>query len=41
MKLPGDFNRASLIHAADERVPLEAIEFGHQAIYAALHRYSL
>jgi acetylornithine deacetylase/succinyl-diaminopimelate desuccinylase-like protein len=40
MKLPEDFNRIGLVHAADERVPLEAIEFGTQAIYQAIQRYS-
>lgn len=41
MKLPEDFNRIGLVHAADERVPVDAIEFGTQAIYQAIQRYSL
>jgi acetylornithine deacetylase/succinyl-diaminopimelate desuccinylase-like protein len=40
MKLPEDFNRNGLVHAADERVPVDAIEFGTRAIYQAIQRYS-
>lgn len=39
MTLPEDFNFASVIHAADERVPAAAIEFGAQAIFKALGRF--
>lgn len=39
MTLPEDFNFANVIHAADERVPAAAIEFGAQAIYTALSRF--
>ena len=39
MTLPEDFNFADVIHAADERVPAAAIEFGAQAIYKALSRF--
>jgi len=39
MNLPHDFDFFSTIHAADERVPCEAIEFGTQAIGALLERY--
>ncbi|MBN8656897.1 MAG: M20/M25/M40 family metallo-hydrolase [Anaerolineae bacterium] len=39
MPLPDDFNFANTIHAADERVPAAAIEFGAQAIYKALSRF--
>ncbi|MBI2332433.1 MAG: M20/M25/M40 family metallo-hydrolase [Chloroflexi bacterium] len=39
MTLPEDFNFANVIHAADERVPAAAIEFGAQAIYKALSRF--
>jgi acetylornithine deacetylase/succinyl-diaminopimelate desuccinylase-like protein len=39
MKLPGDFNFAQTIHAADERIPVEAVEFGTNAIYSLLHRF--
>ncbi len=38
MILPEDFNFSQIIHAADERVPAAAIEFGAQAIYKALQR---
>ena len=38
LKLPGDFRFASLIHAPDERVPAEAIEFGAEAVFRALQR---
>jgi acetylornithine deacetylase/succinyl-diaminopimelate desuccinylase-like protein len=40
MKLPEDFNRIGLVHAADERVPVDAIDFGTKAIYQAIQRYS-
>jgi len=39
MTLPDDFNFANVIHAADERVPAAAIEFGAQAIFKALSRF--
>ena len=38
MQLPGDFRFAPLIHAADERVPADAIEFGAEAVFRALER---
>jgi len=38
LKLPGDFRFTSLIHAADERVPAAAIEFGTEAVFRALQR---
>jgi len=38
LQLPGDFRFAPLIHAADERVPADAIEFGAQAVFRALTR---
>jgi len=38
-KLPEGFNYGELIHAADERVPVEAITFGSEAIFALLTRY--
>ncbi len=38
LKLPPDFDFASTIHAANERVPVEAIEFGADAVYRALQR---
>jgi acetylornithine deacetylase/succinyl-diaminopimelate desuccinylase-like protein len=36
LKLPEDFNFISTVHAANERVPVEALEFGVQAIYQAI-----
>lgn len=39
MTLPDDFNFSQIIHAADERVPAAAIEFGAQAIYKAMQRF--
>lgn len=38
LKLPGDFRFTSLIHAADERVPADAVEFGAEAVFRALQR---
>ena len=38
MRLPAGFDFLSLIHAADERVPADAIEFGAEAISRALQR---
>ncbi len=39
MQLPADFNFNQLIHAANERIPAAAIEFGANAIYQALNRF--
>ncbi|GKU77865.1 M20/M25/M40 family metallo-hydrolase [Paenibacillus sp. L3-i20] len=39
MRLPEDINFSALIHAADERVPVTAIDFGAQAIFRVLERY--
>lgn len=39
MNLPPDFNFASTIHAADERIPVGAVGFGADAIYEAIRRY--
>jgi acetylornithine deacetylase/succinyl-diaminopimelate desuccinylase-like protein len=38
MLLPENFNFTQTIHAADERIPIEAVEFGTRAIYEALLR---
>jgi acetylornithine deacetylase/succinyl-diaminopimelate desuccinylase-like protein len=38
MRLPADFAFTALIHAADERIPADAVEFGADAIYRALQR---
>jgi acetylornithine deacetylase/succinyl-diaminopimelate desuccinylase-like protein len=36
MRLPEDFNFLSLVHAADERVPAAALDFGVDAISRVL-----
>jgi acetylornithine deacetylase/succinyl-diaminopimelate desuccinylase-like protein len=36
MNLPSDFRFASTVHAANERVPADALDFGTQAIFEAL-----
>ncbi len=41
MLLPEDFNFMETIHGVNERVPVDAIEFGSRAIYQALQRYSV
>ncbi len=38
LKLPENFNFIQTIHAADERVPIDAVEFGTEAIYRAMHK---
>jgi acetylornithine deacetylase/succinyl-diaminopimelate desuccinylase-like protein len=38
MRLPPDLDFISSIHSADERIPVEALDFGVQAIYKALQR---
>jgi acetylornithine deacetylase/succinyl-diaminopimelate desuccinylase-like protein len=38
LRLPGDFRFTGLIHAANERVPADAIEFGTEAVFRALAR---
>mgnify|MGYP001826337785 FL=1 len=37
--LPKDFNFSKTIHAADERIPVEAVDFGSNAIYEVLKRF--
>ena len=39
MPLPADFNFTQTIHAADERIPVDAIDFGANAIYQVLQRF--
>ena len=39
MQLPEDFNFTRTIHAADERIPMEAVGFGANAIYELLQRF--
>ncbi len=39
MRLPEDFRFEKLIHAADERIPVEALEFGAEAVWRAIQRF--
>jgi acetylornithine deacetylase/succinyl-diaminopimelate desuccinylase-like protein len=39
MKLPADFDFWETIHAADERIPVAAVEFGAEGVYRALERF--
>ena len=39
MNLPSDFNFVQTLHAADERIPVEALAFGTDAIYKVLQRF--
>jgi acetylornithine deacetylase/succinyl-diaminopimelate desuccinylase-like protein len=39
MNLPADFAFLPLVHAADERIPAAAVEFGSEAIFRALQRF--
>jgi acetylornithine deacetylase/succinyl-diaminopimelate desuccinylase-like protein len=39
MKLPQGFNFWAGVHGADERIPVDAVEFGTAAIHEALRRY--
>jgi len=39
--LPADFSSAGMVHGADERVPVETIEFGTQVLYKLLERYKV
>jgi acetylornithine deacetylase/succinyl-diaminopimelate desuccinylase-like protein len=39
MQLPPDFNFEATVHAADERIPVAAVEFGAHAIFQALQRF--
>ncbi|ESP87868.1 M20/M25/M40 family metallo-hydrolase [Candidatus Halobonum tyrrellensis] len=39
LDLPPEFDFMSLAHAANERVPVEAVEFGADATYRVLERY--
>jgi acetylornithine deacetylase/succinyl-diaminopimelate desuccinylase-like protein len=38
MKLPEGFNYIETVHAADERIPVEAMDFGTEAIYKLITR---
>ena len=39
MSLPEDFNFMEMVHGIDERIPVEALEFGARAIHQALQRF--
>jgi acetylornithine deacetylase/succinyl-diaminopimelate desuccinylase-like protein len=39
MRLPEGFQFAKLIHAADERIPVDALEFGAEAVWRAIQRF--
>jgi acetylornithine deacetylase/succinyl-diaminopimelate desuccinylase-like protein len=39
LRLPADFAFLSSIHAADERVPVAALEFGAEAVWRAIQRF--
>ena len=39
MRLPEDFQFTKLIHAADERIPIDAVEFGAEAVWRAIQRF--
>jgi acetylornithine deacetylase/succinyl-diaminopimelate desuccinylase-like protein len=39
MQLPENFDFMQTIHGANERIPIEALDFGANAIYMALHRF--
>lgn len=39
LRLPADFDFLSVVHAADERVPVSALEFGTEAVFRALQRF--
>jgi acetylornithine deacetylase/succinyl-diaminopimelate desuccinylase-like protein len=39
LHLPEDFNFVSTVHAADERVPVAALDFGMRAVYQALRTF--
>ncbi len=38
LRLPGDFDVNSVVHAADERVPVDALAFGAEAVFRAVQR---
>ena len=38
MQLPADFDFSQVLHCADERVPVEAVEFGARAIYEVIRQ---
>ena len=40
LTLPADFKLFSIVHAADERVPADAVRFGAEAVGRAVERYA-
>ena len=38
LQLPDDFSFIGTIHAADERVPVDALDFGTKVLYSALQK---
>ena len=40
MSLPKDLNFSQTIHGANERIPVEALDFGSRAIYELLRRHN-
>ncbi len=41
MQLPEDFDFTQTIHAADERIPVDAVQFGADAIFRLLRRFGV
>ena len=39
MQMPPDFNFLQTVHAADERIPVNTLGFGADALYSALQRF--
>jgi acetylornithine deacetylase/succinyl-diaminopimelate desuccinylase-like protein len=39
MRLPEGFEFGSLVHAADERIPVDAVEFGTEAMLGVIERF--
>ena len=39
MKMPQGFDFWNLAHGADERIPVDALEFGAEALYKLLQRF--
>jgi acetylornithine deacetylase/succinyl-diaminopimelate desuccinylase-like protein len=39
MNLPREINFTSMFHAENERIPLDALEFGADAIQKSIRRY--
>jgi acetylornithine deacetylase/succinyl-diaminopimelate desuccinylase-like protein len=39
MRLPDEFKFEKLIHAADERIPVDGLEFGAEAVWRAIQRF--